>query len=781
MKRFLLGAGVLGLMSSFSACGSDDVATDQGTDEAHAYGDVALGLMLADGSSVSTVQYVVTRAGAQVRSGDMTVGADGRANVTISGLDSGTGYHVKLSAARGAAPDCIGEADFTVVEGQTTNVNVILQCSDASGAEGNVTLNGTFNVCPKPGSITASPVTVAVGASSALTFSASDRDGDALSYTWTATDGSFSTPNAANTSYTCASAGAKTLTMTVTDGPSRGCTKTAAIMITCASPGSDLDGGLGQVDGSVDGGVANIQILAFNDFHGNIEPPTGSNGNVVPGRAADGGVLPSVTAGGAGFFARHVANLKAQNPNNTIVVSAGDLIGASPLASALFHDEPTIQAMNQLGLDINGVGNHEFDDGRLELLRMQNGGCPAEGCGDGGTPFPGAKFQFLSANVKTESGATLFPRYTIKSVDGVKIAFIGMTLEGTPGIVSPAGIQGLTFYDEADTVNMLVPELQGQGVKAIVVVIHEGGFQSGLLNECLGISGAIVDIVNRLDPEVDLVVSGHTHASYNCLINNRRVTSALAFGRLVTQIKMGVDRTTQQVVSLSAENKIATRDVAEVPEVKAIVDDAVTRVTPLANRVLGTASGLLTRTNNAAGESPLGDIIADAQRADTFVLGSALPQLALMNPGGVRADIQAGPIKYVDAFTTQPFGNGTVAMTLTGAQLKTALEQQFAGFMGQTTTRILYVSANVAYTWSASAALGSKISNLSVDGVPVDPSKGYRVTVNSFLSTGGDGFTTFNAGTDRVGGNVDIDALANYLQANDPIAPPPSTRVTRVP
>ncbi|HEY6878234.1 MAG TPA: hypothetical protein VI299_09445, partial [Polyangiales bacterium] len=470
MKRMWLGAGALGLVGAISACGSDGTMTSDGVQDARGVGDLSLGLTLPNGVTVTEVQFRITRHGVAVRTGSIPVAADGTVTTTVANLDAGSGYHVELTS-NDTQGSCVGAADFEVVTGTTTLVSVVLFC-DQETANGNARVNGTFNVCPRLRATSVTPTTVAVGESAQLSIVASDADGDPIAYGWTAVDGTYSAPNATNTRYTCASAGSKTLTVSFQDN--HDCKREATVSLSCV--GGGLDGG-SDAGGNADAGVANIQILAFNDFHGNIEPPTGSNGNVVPGRAADGGLLPSVTAGGAAYFARHIADLRASNPN-TVVVSAGDLIGASPLASALFHDEPTIEAMNMIGLDINAVGNHEFDDGRSELLRMQNGGCAAEGCSDGGTPFAGADFQFLAANVKTESGETLFPRYTIKELDGVKVAFIGMTLEGTPGIVTPTGVAGLTFYDEADTVNMLVPALQAQGIKAIVVVVHEGGFQS---------------------------------------------------------------------------------------------------------------------------------------------------------------------------------------------------------------------------------------------------------------------------------------------------------------
>ena len=303
----------------------------------------------------------------------------------------------------------------------------------------------------------------------------------------------------------------------------------------------------------MDGSQVEVQILALNDFHGNLLPPGGSGGRV-------GATL----AGGAAYLATHIENLEATNAN-TMVVSAGDLIGASPIQSALFHDEPTIEAMNEIGLDLNAVGNHEFDEGATELLRMANGGChPTDGCQDG-TPFGGADFDFLAANVvNTATGETLFAPYAIRNFNGAKVAFIGMTLEGTPLIVSAAGIQGLEFRDEADTVNALVPELREQGVEAIVVLVHEGGSPTALnINGCAGVTGPIVDVVNRLDPEVDLVVSGHTHQPYNCVFNGIPTTSAYSFGRLVTDIDMRVDRATKDVTRLTINNRVVTRDVPQ--------------------------------------------------------------------------------------------------------------------------------------------------------------------------------------------------------------------------
>jgi 5'-nucleotidase len=532
-----------------------------------------------------------------------------------------------------------------------------------------------------------------------------------------------------------------------------------------------------------------VQILGLNDFHGNLEPPAGS-----------GGLIEGTPAGGAEFLASHIATLEATNPRNTVVVSAGDLIGASPLLSALFHDEPTIEAMNEMGLDINAVGNHEFDEGTTELLRMQEGGChPVDGCLDG-DDFAGADFEFLAANVVSEStGDTLFPPYTVKRfAANTKVAFIGMTLEGTPTIVTPEGVAGFDFLDEADTANALVRDLKRRGVENIVVLLHEGGVQAsgGTFNGCTGISGPIVDIVERLDAEIDAVVSGHTHQAYNCVIDGIPVTSAASFGRLVTDMDLSIDRRTKEITSIAVNNKIVTRDVTPAAPITTLIDRYAALSDPLANRVIGTITADITRAQNTAGESALGDVIADSQLAATTPpeLGGA--QAAFMNPGGIRADLLFAPsgaeapgeVTFEEAFTVQPFGNSLVTMTLTGAQIERMLEEQFCG-TNAGAARVLQPSAGFAYTWNA-AATGAADCNtanavdpasITLGGVVVDPAASYRITVNSFLATGGDGFAVLNLGTERLGGAVDLDALEGYLSGTPGgVAPGPQNRITRI-
>jgi 5'-nucleotidase len=547
------------------------------------------------------------------------------------------------------------------------------------------------------------------------------------------------------------------------------------------------DGGGGDDGGGHDDGPVEVQILGLNDFHGNLAPPAGSSGRIE-----------GIDAGGAAYLASHVAALEATNPRNTVVVSAGDLVGASPLLSALFHDEPTVEAMNEIGLDINAVGNHEFDEGTDELLRLQSGGChPVDGCLDG-DDFAGADFRFLAANVVSQqTGDPLFPPYAVRRFEaGTKVAFIGMTLEGTPTIVTPEGVAGFDFLDEADTANALVERLERQGIENIVVLLHEGGFTTGGGHDgCDGVAGPIVDIVERLDDRVDAVISGHTHQAYNCVIDGIPVTSASSFGRVVTDMDLTIDRESKEITTIAVDNRIVTRDVAPATPVTDLIARYQAISDPLAKRVVGSITADITRAPNAAGESALGDVIADGQLAATAPTALGDAQVAFMNPGGIRTDLLYtaagaegdGNVTYEEAFTVQPFGNSLVTMTLTGAQIDLLLEQQFCGG-NAAAPRVLQPSAGFTYSY-AGAAVGSAdcatadavdAATIALGGVAVDPAASYRVTVNSFLATGGDNFTVLNEGTDRLGGAVDLDAFEAHLTAAPGgVAPGPQDRITR--
>lgn len=577
-----------------------------------------------------------------------------------------------------------------------------------------------------------------------------------------------------------------------------------------------------------------IKIIAFNDFHGQLETPGSLRTNAAT-------ATPTIPVGGVDWMAAYVDALKAKNPNN-VVVSAGDLIGATPLISALFHDEPTIEAMNRLGLEFNAVGNHEFDEGRDELLRMQNGGChphDSNSCQGAvvGTPVPfeGARFAFLAANVKDVASAkTLFAPYAVKTFGKVRVAFIGMTLKDTPTIVSPSGVAGLEFTDEAATVNALIPKLRARGIRAVVVLVHQGGTQpltqaADTINSCAGnLAGTpIAPIVNRLDDEVDLVISGHTHQAYNCLLANKSgrmisVTSANSIGRVLTDIDIAVNPKSGDITSVNPQNIVVDRSASGlVPnaEIAAIVGKYRALAMPIANRVIGEITATMSNAAaNSAGEIALGDVIADAQLQATAPNGMGDALVAFMNPGGIRtpgllypsstAGEGDGKVTYGEVFTVQPFGNSLTTLTLTGEQIHILLEQQFVGChagnapiewnypasdtTGQSFNRILQISAGFTYAWSAMGPACDKVApeSIMLNGAVINPLLSYRVTVNNFLADGGDKFYVLIKGNQRLGGAQDVDALeaffSNPLNDSDSsrpgvqIAPGSQNRILRL-
>ena len=570
-----------------------------------------------------------------------------------------------------------------------------------------------------------------------------------------------------------------------------------------------------------------IQILGLNDFHGQLEvvnPIASSGGRIgalqgtFPNQTCDPTILPQtcVPAGGVEYLATHLKNLRATNRHNTVFVSAGDLIGATPLLSALFHDEPTIEAFNIMDLDYNGVGNHEFDEGISELLRMQYGnergrgyrpalrsGChPVDGCGDG-DKFKGADFEFLAANViYRDSGRTIFPPYAIHDFKGgVEVAFIGMTLEGTPLVVSPEGIASVRFLDEAETVNRLVRHLKKQGVEAIVVLLHEGGNvdASGngagnvaAINQCTNPTGAIPPIVTAMDDEVDVVITGHTNWAVNCVIDGKVVTGAASQARLITDIDAKVDPKTNDFVpgSITVNNRIITQDVAKDSRLTNLIAEYNVFAAPIAAVVIGETTAAMDRNALTAGrESSLGRLIADAQLASMASQGA---DVAFMNPGGIRANLDAGPITYGEAFSVQPFSNIVTMKTMTGAQIETLLEQQFTlnsgsapGTVLRSTPTVLLPSTGFSYTWDGAGLPGNRVdpATIMLNGAPVLPATEYQVVMNSFLASGGDDFPIFNAGTSPVTGLDDLVALEDYLAANNPYTPvtfPAQAQITRV-
>lgn len=545
------------------------------------------------------------------------------------------------------------------------------------------------------------------------------------------------------------------------------------------------------------GQLIELQILGINDYHGHLE-------------AAEPGTVDGAPAGGSEYLSAKLNELR-QGKKFSLTVAAGDLIGGSPAFSGLFHDEPSVESLNAMQLDISSVGNHEFDEGVDELLRMQYGGChPVDGCYFPDLPYAGADFQWLAANVVDEiSGATPLPPYWIERYNNVKVGFIGMTLEATDTLVAASGIQGWEFLDEAETANALVPILQAQGVEAIVVLLHEGGSQTpppGAVDACVGISGPIVAINDALDPAIDVMITGHTHLPYNCVLPDaasqpRIVTSAYSFGRVVTEVNLVLDKRTHDVRrDLSA----ATNHVVD--QASLIPDPALTAIIakwqPLFDEAGNTPVGTITADINRGGtppgtdrgvESAAGNLVADAQLWATSASGA---QVAFMNPGGVRSDLTFlssqtppegdGVVTFGEAFTFQPFGNTLKTFPMTGAQIVSVLEEQCQPSFASRPFLHLGVSEGFTYDLSKTIVAGTctsvTISNVMLNGVPLDTAATYYATVNSFLSDGGDNFSTFDTITaPKLDGGIDLLALINYLGTFGPVAPPSTDRVNELP
>ncbi|MET9715952.1 bifunctional metallophosphatase/5'-nucleotidase [Streptomyces rochei] len=550
------------------------------------------------------------------------------------------------------------------------------------------------------------------------------------------------------------------------------------------------------------GRYQDVQLLSFNDLHGNLEPPTGSSGRVT--EVQPDGTTKTIDAGGIEYLATHLREARKGN-RYSITAAGGDMVGASPLLSGLFHDEPTIEALNKLDLDVTSVGNHEFDEGAKELARLQNGGChPTEGCYTD-KEFEGAGFPYLAANVLDEkTGKPILKPYWVWKQKGVKVGFIGVTLEGTPDIVSAEGVKGLAFKDEVETINKYAKELQRQGVKSIVALVHEGGFpaSSSYNYDCDspgagdGISGPIADIAKNVTPQVDALVTGHTHAAYVCTIPDpagkpRMVTSASSFGRLYTDTTLTYDRATGDIArtAVKSANHVVTRDVPKAPDMTRLIDRWSTLAAPIGNRAIGYVSGDIDRGGT---ESPLGDLIADAQLAYGKTQDPET-DLALMNPGGIRAPLTYaasggegdGVVTYAEGFTVQPFANTVNLKDYTGAQLIQVLKEQVSG-PNEAAPKILQISSGLTYTLDLTKTGADRVvtDSIRLDGAPIDENATYRVASNSFLAGGGDGFPTLNEGTNELVGADDLTALEQYLTANssaaDPIEPPAADRITIV-
>jgi 5'-nucleotidase len=552
-----------------------------------------------------------------------------------------------------------------------------------------------------------------------------------------------------------------------------------------------------------------LQLLAVNDLHGNLEPVGGASGAVTTAVDPVTGVATTVPAGGVANLATHLQQARVGHPNS-LTISAGDMIGGSPLLSAAFHDEPTVLALQAAGLAVSSVGNHEFDEGKTELKRINNGGCrPDDGCYDVANPYTGAHF-YLAANViDTGTHLPLLPPVTVKIVNGAVIGFIGMTLEDTPSVVSASGVAGLTFRDEVDTGNRYAKLLRAIDVNAIVVLIHQGGepaspvynYNCDAGGPGAGLDGPIIDIARNLDPSIDLIVSAHTHESYVCTLPDpagqpRLVTQAASFGRLFTDIEMTYDKHTRDIVrpSVSAHNVINTLDVTPDPTVQAIINKYKALIGPLANRPVGYIATTILGRGGTTPERPLGDVITDAQHAATSSATTGAADIAITNVGGLRADLVYpqsgvegnGVVTYGEAFAVQPFNGLMVTESLTGTQLVTALHQQFTG-TNAGSPRYLQISSGLHWSEQLGATGAARVitNSITINGAALIPSSTYRVTMNDFLAGGGDGFTVLASGTNRLIGDLDITVFTNYLTANSssttPLAPPALNRITFVP
>ena len=588
-----------------------------------------------------------------------------------------------------------------------------------------------------------------------------------------------------------------------------------------------------------------VQLIAMNDFHGRIANTAGADSQQITAPGPDGAYGTSddivTIVGGSANVSSTVQRLQSQftaasgEKSGSYFVGAGDLINASPYESSVFKDEPTIEVLNAMGLDVSSVGNHEFDRGTEELRRISAAtdgtftddvvACPetlngkpfvvgTDGCfGTGEHAFHGADFPYLAANVVSkETGDAMLPPYQVFDIPGgKKIALIGVVTETTPGIVAPGGVADVEFIDEAIAVNRYVPELTRRGIEAIGVLVHEGGQQNGPAgadpNGCTNLTGPLVDINNRIVDEVDLIVSAHTHSAYNCKLpvlggQDRLVTSAGYYGRLVSDIRLTLDARTGEVdraATYKATNVAVTRTNPDA-RVQAIVDYWVAQSAVAGNRVVGSATANITNaaSSGRAFEQPIGNLVAQAQLEGLQEEQFGFPEIAFMNPGGVRTNIDAGEVTYRELFNVQPFGNTANTITLTGADIDEVLEQQYQhdpdgasgpNNAGPRNTR-LTLGTNEGFTWSydLTQLYGNRVPDTSIklDGVTIDPAQTYRVAANSFLATGGDRFDAFRSGTAMTTGPVDVDLLVEYFETryeatpSQSVSPPPANHGTQI-
>ncbi|MCG7372830.1 bifunctional metallophosphatase/5'-nucleotidase [Pseudomonas luteola] len=531
-----------------------------------------------------------------------------------------------------------------------------------------------------------------------------------------------------------------------------------------------------------------INLAVFNDFHGYLQPAR----LTYPDSTAPDGKR-TIEAGGIEVLGGVINYLRQQDPE-LLVIASGDLIGGSPPISSLWADEPTIEAMNLLGLQLSAVGNHELDNGKDELLRIIKGGCasnrPQKAC-QLHKNYQGAHFTYLAANlIDNQTGKPVFPAYQILKAHGQKIAFVGAVLKDVARIVSPAGMNGLSVQDEAYAINAQIPALKAQGVEAIVAVIHQGGGTNESYNapDCTRLRGPIVEITKRLDPAVDIVASAHTHQSYTCHVDNRLVFQGGSYGQFVSHVRLGIDPKTHDIVSASSENlTVDAHRYTPDPALAALRQEVENRSQHVLQRPIARiAVPQITRMTDTNGESTLGDLIADAQLQATRNLGA---QIAFMNAGGIRSNLTLEPgqsrLTYAQLAANQPFGNTLTLLTLSGAQLYQLMEEQWSS---DDSANLMQVSEGFSYRWNPAGKPGQKVvsGSMKLNGQPIRLDRDYRITVNNFMAQGGDGLETLkHARHVQETGILDVDALEHYLVEWDTSGKPagqakPAGRIQRL-
>jgi 5'-nucleotidase len=479
--------------------------------------------------------------------------------------------------------------------------------------------------------------------------------------------------------------------------------------------------------------LIDVQLLGINDLHGQLDVTRKVGGKEV---------------GRADYLAAYLEQREATNPKNTLLLHAGDAVGASAPTSSLLQDEPTIEVLNKLGFDAGTLGNHEFDKGVNEMLRLVYGGKNPKT----GNDFEGADFPYVAANVIDEkTGKSILPPYVVKRVNGMPIGIIGVALSSTPTIVTPSGVAGVKFSDEAEAINESVAELHKRGIHAIVVLAHDPGTSK---TDGTNAAGDLVDIANKVDSDVDVIFGGHNHAYMNATVNGKLLVQSYSYGTAFSDVDLKIDPRTKDIVSKSAEIVTTYHEgIQPDPVITSMIQKYEAKVAPIVNQVVGNASNPITGVQNAAGESALGDLIADS------MLKAMNTDFAFMNPGGIRADLPAGQLTWGDLYTVQPFNNDLVKMDLTGAQIKQLLEQQWGS-----KTRMLQLSG-LTYSYDSSKPAGSRILQINkADGTSLDMAATYTVTVNNFMADGGDEYFVLKEGKNRTVGPVDIDAFVNYVK-----------------